>query len=280
MKLIELTVIYLAAGSPFVAHRIISAHGRANLLTALAHSTVAFLLWPLTAISFFLKRGETIKARKYSDGNSDNKVEAAGERLTAALHNMCESAGGERNSENLARSVIVARDAVEKYICLTLSAEDSATSEPYEHEMEFYRVAGRKGADLKIAVGCLHRRNHERIVEHRARARTELLHALVELREIAARDMREHLPESDETSQRDLSVMSLKLYGHALDLFSLAEDERGVGGASRLIEAECARLRRLEREVAGSCEQSSEVDESCKTHAHHLAFTGPSQTRA
>src|SRR5207237_4880409 len=169
-------------------------------------------------------------------------------------------------------------DRIEKYICLTLSARETRFgSQPYKHETELFRVAGRKGEDAATAVRCLHRRNHARLIEHQARERTELLHTLAELREITAREREGHPSKSGETFQRNLSVIFLKLYGQALNLFSLTEDEKATGGASRLLEAECARLRRMEREVSGS--ESSEVDESCKTHAQHLALSGLTQNK-
>ncbi len=251
MRLIELTIIYIAAGSPFAAHQLISTR-------SLKRAVAELLLWPITAISLlFKKRGAAYALA----------VAEAAERLIASLHELCEPFMGARNSEEVARSVIVARDSIEKYVCLTICAREAQPgSEPYEHETELYRVAGRKGTDLETAVRCLHRRNHARLVEHQGRARTELLHALAELREPFA-----------ENFKKDSSQAFLKFYSQALEFFSLAEDEKAAVAASRLLEAERARMRTIEREVSVSTENSSEV-ESCKPHARHLAFTGRSQS--
>ena len=178
MRLIEFAVIYMAAGSPFVAHQFTSMRGGANPSALLKRAVAAFLLWPLTVISFFFKKNRK-GARRQSYAS---KVAEAGERLTASLYELTASlCEGGRNSEEFSRSVIVLRDSIEKYVCLTVCAREAQPgSEPYRHETELYRVAGRKGEDLETAVRCLHRRNHARLVEHQGRARTELLHALVE----------------------------------------------------------------------------------------------------
>jgi hypothetical protein len=141
--------------------------------------------------------------------------------------------------------------------------------------MELCRIAGRRGDDLLLAGRCLHRRNVARLLAHRERARSSLLHALAAVREL----MDEAAARKYATAARHASVAILRFYGCAVNLLSLLEDEAAARATLRLLDAECARLRRLE---AAGTERSQEQppigEEVCTPHAHPLAFTGPSQT--
>jgi hypothetical protein len=164
---------------------------------------------------------------------------------------------------------------VEKYVGLTLAvAESNPDAPPSEREMESCRIAGRRGDDLLLAGRCIHRRNSARLITHQARSRTELLHALAEIREIAGSTVLS-------TKAKDahhLSVASVRFYSHVFNLLSLLEDETAAKGVARLMDAECWRLRRLE--TFSQQETRATEEESCTRHATHSIFNSPTQTSA
>ena len=92
------------------------------------------------------------------------------------------SFGKER--EKMEPSACKIRESVEKYTGLSrVRVEINSDAMPDRREMELCRVAGRKGDDLLLAGLCIRRRNVARINAHLDRARTDLVHALAELRE-------------------------------------------------------------------------------------------------
>ncbi|MGH9903239.1 MAG: hypothetical protein ACRD68_15640, partial [Pyrinomonadaceae bacterium] len=80
-------------------------------------------------------------------------------------------------------------------------------------------------------------------LEHHAQARTEILRALAEACEAAADSLDE---ETGAGAARLLSCAALQTYGRAIELFSTLDDRHAAVSASRLLDAECARLRRLD----------------------------------
>src|SRR5205085_9303349 len=83
-------------------------------------------------------------------------------------------------------ALFAARECVERYAGLALAGacarEDAA---PAPRELELCRIAGRAGDDLLAAGRCVHRRNVTRLLAHRERARSELVHALADVRHLA-----------------------------------------------------------------------------------------------
>src|SRR5205814_10533968 len=83
-------------------------------------------------------------------------------------------------------ALCAARECVERYAGLALACagarEDAA---PAPRELELCRIAGRAGDDLLAAGRCVHRRNVTRLLAHRERARSELVHALADVRDLA-----------------------------------------------------------------------------------------------
>jgi hypothetical protein len=76
-----------------------------------------------------------------------------------------------------------------------------------------------------------------------------LLHALAEVREALTMQMR-LAAETDASAATRLSASILQVYGRAVELLSLLEDVRAATSVARLLDAECARLRRLEASLA------------------------------
>ena len=245
MRLSEAITIYLAAGASFGADNLLRRFR--TWLKAIG----AAILWPLTAATFlYLRRhraadrtaGTTIE---HASTQFMEKIRQASRKLLSSLYRLVElakvSSGGESEKMELGARAI--REIVEKYVELTMAAaETDLDALPSEREMELFRVAGRRGDDLLLAGRCIHRRNAARLVAHQARARTELLHALAEIREggggVTAL-MNVH-------AARHLSVETLRFYACAFDLLSLLEDESAATSVARLLDTECARLRRLE----------------------------------
>lgn len=238
------------------------------------------LLWPVAAVAaVFLARkrkGAEETERERAALGFEEKIEQATRRLLAMLFKVEEQARAlpGRQGRRSERVAIVVRESVEKYVGLTLgSREASADAPPSESEMELSRLAGRTGDDLLLAGRCIHRRNVTRLLAHRERARADLLHALAELRELSADSS---VPESNIMAARHASVAILRLYGHAVNLLSLLEDEDAARRVARLLDAECARLRRLEAASPGRSQDAcrAEGEEQCTPPTPRLAFTG------
>lgn len=263
MRLSETITIYLAVGAPFGVNYFLREHGgeNQNRARSLLKATGAGLLWPLIAAAAFLSRrsdvappSSTAEGESLIDERTNQKIATAQHQLFGALNRVRELAQKTNGrNEELEQSMRAVREAVEKYVGLTLAlAEMSLDDSPASREMELCRIAGRKGDDLLLAGRCIHRRNLARLIAHQARSRVELLHALAAVRETGSAPPARALP--DATAARQLSIAVLKFYGQAINLLTLLEDESAATSAARLLDAECARLRLLE---ATSCDSDS-----------------------
>ena len=137
-----------------------------------------------------------------------------------------------------------AREAVERFIGLTLAAREARIdAPPSPREIELCRVAGRSGDDLMIAGRCTHRRNVARLLAHRTRARAELLHVLAEVGEIPGSTS---FASQSNTEAQHFSEAALEVYKRAVDLLSLFDDDHATTIIARLLDTERARLRHFE----------------------------------
>ena len=284
MRLSEAITIYLAAGAPFGVTSFLHQQPSRRRALALFKATGAMLLWPLAASAILLARQrhkhDTARANgKSFDPPVGEKVEQAQRDLLASVYRVYEMAQGSfgKEREKMEPSACKIRESVEKYTGLSrVRVEINSDAMPDRREMELCRVAGRKGDDLLLAGLCIRRRNVARINAHLERARTELVHALAELREqVDVNRLSAH------TSAQPLCLLSeaiLETYGHAIEMFSLLDDRRAAMSVARLLDVECARLRRLE---ASSAENAREGwafgEEQCIPHATHTLSTGLSQ---
>ncbi len=283
MKLSEAITIYLAAGASFGVYNFLREQNPASRFHTFVKATRAAILWPLAAAKILrprqrLNEGRPVKsASEQASAQFIERIGQAKGKLLASLHRLVEllnlSSGGEREKmESASRTV---RETVEKYVELTLvAAVADADAPPTERELELFRVAGRKGDDLQLAGRCIHRRNAARLIAHQARARTELLHALAQIREIVGGVT----ASTNVIAARHLSVETLRFYACAFDLLSLLEDESAAIIIARLLDAECARLRRLE--AHSRKESKTTGEESCTKHTSQTAFASPLQPRA
>ncbi|HYP52156.1 MAG TPA: hypothetical protein VEQ42_01370, partial [Pyrinomonadaceae bacterium] len=210
---------------------------------------------------------------------------------------------GDERARRVARA---ARECVERYAGLAQAAACAdADAPPSARELELCRIAGRRGDDLLLAGRCLHRNNFTRLVAHRERARQELLHALAELRDahpeatgdaLAAGPQSSRVdsegtrvgPESSRVaSQRtlgeSLSEALLQVFARAVELFSAFDDRRPALVVARLLDAECARLRRLQTSDSEHAPARDTEGELCTARpgqpSHNLERLTPPLTR-
>jgi len=250
MRLSETITIHLAVGASFGVYYFFRERNSGSRLQALLMAARAAILWPLTAAKILLSRqrsgvDSSAAAADQASARFIAKIEDARRKLTASLYRIVELAQASAIKESAwaEQTSRAIRESIEKYVELTIAAaEMSVDAPPSEREMETARVAGRRGKDLQLAGRCIRRRNAMRLVTHQARARTELLHALAEIREIVGNATEL----TNVTPARHLSVEAVRFYGHAFNLLSLLEDESAATSIARLLDAECTRLRRLE----------------------------------
>jgi hypothetical protein len=74
---------------------------------------------------------------------------------------------------------------------------------------------------------------------------------------------------------RQVSEALTRALARAVELLSLFDDRAAVVSVARLLDAECARLRRLEPEAAPAPDVTREGGESCTTPAVPTAFATP-----
>lgn len=276
MRPSEIITLYLATAAPVgVAYflRRQAARPRVSTATLMATAAGVALAWPLTLTATFLgARRLRFKAADAGTTTPDTlspheaKIERAKRLLLAALReveDLMQEARGGRN-EQTRQALFEARESAERYTGLALAcdgAEGVETAAP--RELELWRAAGRTGEDLQVAARCVGRRNATRLDAHRNSARTELLHALAEVRELA--DSRPFASRANAGAARRLSEAILEAYGRAIELLSLLEDQRAAMSVARLLDAECARLRRLETFGLQDARESAHAGESCTT---------------
>jgi hypothetical protein len=288
MRFNDIITVYLAAGAPFCAQHFLK-HGRgANRALTLLKATCAMLIWPLSlSLNLLAGRGRAglleVSPEDAARSRSLARATQAKERLLAALYGIQELAREVSPAGpcgRLERETRAISESIEKYVGLTLAANAADfNGPPSGREMELCRIAGRKGDDLLLAGRCLHRRNAAQIISHRARSRTELLHALANVRELGGIETGAASPGQTRAALY-LSVAVIKFYGHAINLLSLLEDERAAQGAARLLNAECARLRRLESEHLPDAAQDAAEGELCTIRHLSPSATQPlSQTQ-
>ncbi len=303
MRLSELTIIYFATAAPFGVASFLGQPTRGTRrVRALSKAAGAAIIWPLTALLLVLERvSESVAARREEaaeDGALDERrIERSKRELTNALREVedvldeeCpdERDGGRDEGPDEVRAVgrearrfamFSARECVERYVGLALACVGARKeANPSERELELCRLAGGAGDDLLLAGRCIHRRNVTRLFAHRERARAELIHALAGVREETGRLHTDAQPsEAFDAAARRASEALVRALARAVELLSLLEDEEAARRVARLLDAECARLRRLE--VAGADEASEdrrkEGAQTCTTQAAHRAFATP-----
>lgn len=294
MILNELFIIYLAAAAPFGVARFLSEHsGGAPARTALFKAVGAALGWPFASLPRLLRRlaslrtGETNAAEQHApDERRVEEVTRAAVNSLRAVEDLLADAGA-LDEESERHKLYAARECVERYAGLaTACANATADARPTTREMELCRIAGRGGDDLLVAGHCVHRRNVTRLVAHRERASSELVHALAAVRETARKT---YLPTPATYSAEQLraaggrripvdprrtSEALSRALSRAVELLSLFDERAALVSVARMLDAECGRARRAES-AASAAEGGPEGEEPCTTQAVPTAFVGP-----
>lgn len=295
MRWSDLIITYLAAAAPFG----VSAYlGRASRdafdFRASLRAAGAALVWPLTLLRHLLDHTLSAARRRAgvqdAVGRHEREVEEAKRALVNSLRQAedllaeavwCEdesSAHGEALdgalSEEERHTLFAAREGFERYAGLTLAADGlSQDARPSPREMELCRLAGRAGDDLVVAGRCVHRRSVTRLLAHRERARGEAVRALVAVGELAGRRLAAGTAGGHNVScgQRaaQLSETLLQTFSRAVNLLSILGDWREALEVSRLLDAECARLRRLAAREIGDAPPPGAASggQTCTTQA-------------
>lgn len=284
MRLSEVIIIYLAVAAPFgVAYFQRQAMNAASFRQGMVTTALgAALAWPLVAILFLILRTDFkggVKAtdEACADAQYDARIRRARSTTFDTLLRVEESfysARGKNDGETR-HAFFTARESVERFAGLTLAAAGAElNASPTPRELEISRLSGGTGEDLLLAGRCLHRRNVVRMRLQRERARMEMLHALAEVRERAS-----VLPLASPVqieAARGLSEKILEAYSNAIDLLTLLDDSRAALCVGRLLDAECARLRKLERRLGDMKNQMAaptEEDTCLAFKAHNASAT-------
>jgi hypothetical protein len=288
----ELFIIYLAAAAPFGVARFLSEHaGGAATRTALFRAAGAALGWPFTSLPRLLGRLASLATRDTNaaesgapDARRVEEVKRAAVNALRVVEDLLADAGA-LDEESERHKLYAARECVERYAGLAVAgATATADARPTPREMELCRIAGRGGDDLLVAGRCVHRRNVTRLVAHRERAGSELVHALAAVREAAHRI---YPPASYSAEQlraagarripgdpRRTSEALSRALSRVVELLSLFDERAALVSVARMLDAECARARRAES-AAAAAGGGPEGEEPCTTQAVPTAFVGP-----
>lgn len=261
MRLYEIITIYLAAGAPVGVTCFLHRRTRRSFAHALAAASAVWLVWPVSLIQTLLEQSEkfarlSARANDVSDEQShERKIERAAHALALALYAV-EDAYDEtrRGNDKIYRQIVfAARRSVERFTGLALIvAQERQMPEhmPTKREMETCRIAGRTGDDLLIAGLCIRRRGRARLFAHYKRACTELVHALAGVRELLDREG--FASPHEYAAARSVSEKIIRVYASAIEVLSLLDEQTTAIMVARLLDAECARLRRLETACVGN----------------------------
>jgi hypothetical protein len=282
----ELFIIYLATAAPFGVARFLSEQtGGARVGAALFKAAGAALAWPFTSLPRLLRRLASLRTKETNEGHmpDERRVEEVKRATVNALRVVEDllADAGALDEESERHKHYAARECVERYVGLAVACcSASADARPTRREMELCRIAGRGGDDLLVAGRCVHRRNVTRLVAHRERASSELVHALAAVREAAHKI---HRPASYSTEQlraagarripadqRRTSEALSRALSRVVELLSLFDERAALVCVARMLDAECARARR-----AAETEGGNEGEEPCTTQAVPTAFVGP-----
>jgi hypothetical protein len=275
MILSDLFIIYLAAAAPFGVSRFLSEQASgAGTQAALLKGAGAALAWPFTSLLRLVGRASRRGVRTVTSEVGDpaeQRVERAKRAAVCALRAVEDALEDARAFKDEAGrfALYAAREAVERYAGLALASEGaSPEARPTAREMELCRIAGRGGNDLLTAGRCVHRRNVTRLVAHRERASTELLHALDAVRRLAREASASRRPAhfAEQLRAGDAARISEALaraLSRVAELLTLLGDRANADAVVRLLGAEPER---------SGVAPSVEGEEPCTTQAVPTAF--------
>lgn len=237
MKWTEIATIYFALGAPFAAARFLAASTNRNWRQRLIDMALTAIGWPIAGAGWWLRRFRQ-GAPSTAIANADDLAERADalrRRVLLALSEVRDHEIAATLTSDVDRALIAIRlrESVEQYVGLS-QVEPVVSGKPVDHEVEFFRVAGRRATDLATAANCLHRRNTARLERHRSQARADLLLGLAAMR--GAGDQRPPLTLPRGARPTDQALSSL--YRAASELFSLFKDQDAAVQVQALISGE------------------------------------------
>lgn len=287
MRLIELGTIYLAVGASFGVNSYLHATARKRRRRAIFEGLAVALLWPLAAAAILWER-----MRHTEDGTATDEMEARRRRqaervedarraFVISVNKMLEDVRAllPAGRDAIEPVLYALRETVEQYVGLALVVgEVDEAARPAPSEMELARLSGRRGHDLQVAGRCVHRRNVARIRAHYERERSRLLHKLAELRGEEKTAPASSRDDAFQIELRRMTEARLEIYLRAADLFSLLDEMDAARSSARLIDAECAALRRI-LEIRGAEGSSASIapgEKRCtEQHAQPLIYKDP-----
>ncbi|MEJ7618258.1 MAG: hypothetical protein WKF30_15125 [Pyrinomonadaceae bacterium] len=250
MKLTEALTIYLAVGAPFGAAQFFAA--RAQMKSGSFSKAIAYaLFWPLVALRPGLSFTAHRETAVFSDEETQlDRRQLAGRRdFEAALVRVGELAQGaehpeaRRNFEVSLRTLLIAAD--QHFHLLVAFRRMSSEDAPIPKATELCRLAGREEEDLELAASCIHRRNTARVDARCAKSADELIEALAHFNEIAG-DHHNSAVFSTLAAKLEFAQAKLTLCCLAVEMLSRLDDPAAAVRAFKLVDAACAKLRRLE----------------------------------
>lgn len=249
MRLSETIIIYLATGAPFAVSYFLRKRERDRPIKGLLAALVAGVLWPVTALTALVKpyhRSYENPPKDIASQKRQENIQCAKRQLLASVRSLNELAKIPDHiwNKELELAGCVLRESLETYVGLTDTVEDAtACYSPTEHSMEFFRIAGRTSDDLALAAKCAHRRNVSRIIKCHSRARIRLTHAIADISEIVGQ-----LKSANELINGRLSLETVELFKHAINLLSLMGDREAAMKIAGLANQERLRFRDKARE--------------------------------
>lgn len=252
MRLTELLTIYLAVGAPFGFARLFDAHFKMSFKLLVKAIGVA-LTWPVAALRFgFSLARDADEIAQHDDGEEatlDREQWRARREFEEALYRLGEILPVWENSvsrRSFDASFQALLMATEQHFHLWLALRRmSADVAPLPLALELCRLSGRAGDDLNIAANCIHRQNIARLKARCAKSANELTTALTHFQS-AADDHALNALLNHAVNVAYRQAM-LTLCCSAIELFSQLGDSVMATKTGRLLNTECAKLRRSEQ---------------------------------
>lgn len=275
MRVNEAITIYLAVGAPFGVCRLFEAAPGSGRMRRLISALTTMVLWPVVALRMLIEAGRSLLSRNASANTAvgrEAKIERAQRNLLNVLGDLRDTHKGTEDARKaVENATYLARAGVERFVGLTEALrENGVDCEPAARELELFRIAGHTKGDQLLAGKCIHRRNVARLVEHQAKARTDLLHSLADVSEIVGRSngAMDEIGANNGSAER-LNQLAHDLYARAFDLFCLIEDSEAAIAAARLMDQAGAPRRDDSRRKDYAPTYSGAEEESCTTSTHH-----------
>ena len=166
MRISEAIIIYLSIGSPFAVNNFLRTR-KNSVSNGILHASLAFLFWPIYAISL-TKRVKMTKDDQNVNSLESNILDARLDKKVGAVSSALEMF----LTDSLPRmSVLEFREILNRYTGLTFALLSEASYRPSSFSILI--PAGSENLDLNEI--CMNRRNRKRLEAHRNRARNDFL---------------------------------------------------------------------------------------------------------